>query len=66
LLLFLCWTRRHETRRRAYAIVPRAPVAAQGAALMPLGGVLIVAEVVLYWLLLQRDGLDAAPAAAVA
>jgi len=66
LLLFLCWTRRHETRRRAYAIVPRAPVAAQGAALMPLGVMLIVAGVALYWLQLRRDGFDAAPAADVA
>jgi hypothetical protein len=66
LLLFLCWTRRHETRRRAYAIVPRAPVAAQGAVLMPLGVMLIVAGVVLYWLRRRRDGFDAAPAAAVA
>jgi hypothetical protein len=66
LLLFLCWTRRHETRRRAYAIVPRAPVAAQGAVLMPLGVVLIVAGVVLYWLQLRRDGSSAARAADVA
>jgi hypothetical protein len=46
--------------------VPRAPAAAQGAVLMPLGVVLIVAGVVLYWFQLRRDGFDAAPAADVA